>query len=249
VTGVSGTSFTVADLYGLSVPGTVTYSASSRKATFAPSVPMEPGTIYKAKLTSDVRGALGQRLSTHTWRFTTAGEPAGSITAFTPAASLDLGIGTNTGYKFTLNGKKTAARHASLAMPTTVTTSLQRSISGQPGADWFYVTSGTWKGYWLRASDAVVLDGSTVAAAPEAQVFDPSAVVTIRKGTHTGYTFSTSGAMKATHTSTAVGNREADAAELRALPGQTGMWFRMTSGAWQGYWLRASSVVSLASGG
>ena len=27
------------------------------------------------------------------------------------------------------------------------------------------------------------------------------------------------------------------------MPGQTGLWFRMTSGAWKGYWLRASNVV------
>ncbi|HEX5578480.1 MAG TPA: Ig-like domain-containing protein, partial [Candidatus Limnocylindria bacterium] len=249
VTGVSSASFTVADLYGLSVPGTVTYSASTRTATFTPSMNMEPGTVYKAKLSSDVRGALGQRLSKQTWRFTTAGELASGITVFAPAASLDLGIGTNTGYKFTLNGKKTASRHATLATPTTVTTSLRRSIRRQPGAAWFYVTSGTWKGYWLRESDAAVLDGSSVTGAPVAQVFDPAAVVSIRKGTHTGYTFSAGGAMTGTHTSTAFGNREGDAAEVRALPGQTGMWFRMTSGAWKGYWLRASSVVYLAAGG
>jgi hypothetical protein len=39
--------------------------------------------------------------------------------------------------------------------------------------------------------------------------------------------------------------RGADTTELRALPGQSGLWFRITSGTWNGYWLRASNVVVL----
>ncbi len=54
--------------------------------------------------------------------------------------------------------------------------------------------------------------------------------------------------MTGTRTSTGL-YREGNAAELRALPGQTGQWFRMTSGPWKGYWLRASTVVTLVSGG
>jgi hypothetical protein len=80
------------------------------------------------------------------------------------------------------------------------------------------------------------------------QVFDPPARVGAKRGTHTAYTFGPSGAMTAARTSTGW-YREGDAAELRALPGQTGKWFRMTSGPWRGYWLRASSVVTLVSGG
>ena len=72
------------------------------------------------------------------------------------------------------------------------------------------------------------------------QVFSPPARVGVKKGTHTGYTFDASGAMTGTRTSTGL-YREGNAAELRALPGQTGLWFRMTSGTWKGYWLRASA--------
>jgi hypothetical protein len=54
--------------------------------------------------------------------------------------------------------------------------------------------------------------------------------------------------MTGTRTSTGL-YREGNAAELRALPGQTGQWFRMTSGPWKGFWLRASNVVMLVSGG
>jgi hypothetical protein len=158
-------------------------------------------------------------------------------------------VGTNSGYKFTLNGKLTLSKHGTLPSAASVTASLRRTIAGQSGT-WFRVTSGTWKGYWLRESDAVSLPGGAVTAtgAGADQVFNPPARVGARKGTHTAYTFGPSGAMTGTRTSTGF-YREGDAAELRALPGQTGLWFRMTSGTWNGYWLRASTVVVLVSGG
>ena len=248
VTGVSATSFSVADVSGLVVPGTVSYSASTRTATFTPTVAMEPGTAYKASLSTDVRGAVGKRLAATSWQFTMAGVLKPTVTAYSPSVSLNLGMGTNTGYKFSLDGKLIAAKHGTLAAPSTTTTSLRRTITAQAGI-WFRVTSGKWKGYWLRESDAVSLPGGSAAAVGENQVFDPPARVSIKKGTHTGYTFGASGELLATRTATAAFNREGDAAELRALPGQTGMWFRMTSGTWKGYWLRASTVVSLVSGG
>ena len=96
-------------------------------------------------------------------------------------------------------------------------TSLRRTIAGQAGS-WFYVTSGTWKGYWLRESGAVSLPGGSAAAAPGDQVFSPPARVGVKKGTHTGYAFGPSGGMTGTRTSTGV-YREGNAAELRALPG------------------------------
>jgi len=33
---------------------------------------------------------------------------------------------------------------------------------------------------------------------------------------------------------------------LRTLPNQSGYWFHVTDGAWNGYWMRQSAVVSLA---
>ena len=248
VTGVSATSFTVADVYGLVMPGTVSYSSSTRTATFTPTVAMEPGTAYRARLSSDVRGAVGKRLAATSWLFTMSGVLKPTVTAYSPSVSLSLGVGTNTGYKFTLDGKLVAAKHGTLAAPTTASTSLRRTITAQAGT-WFYVTGGKWKGYWLRESSAVTPPGGSAAAVGEDEVFDPPARVRIKKGTHTGYTFGPGGELLATRTATAAFNREGDAAELRALPGQTGMWFRMTSGTWKGYWLRASTVVTLLSGG
>ena len=50
------------DLHGLSVPGTVSFSAATLTATFTPTMALEPGTTYTARLSTDVRGAVGKRL-------------------------------------------------------------------------------------------------------------------------------------------------------------------------------------------
>jgi hypothetical protein len=247
VAGLNATSFTVTDASGLSVPGAVSYSSLTRTATFTPTVALEPGTAYTARLSNDVRGAVGKRLAAQAWSFTTAGVLKPTVTAYLPSVPLSLGVGTNTGYKFTLHGKPTLAKHATLAAAATVTTSLRRTIAGQAGT-WFRVTSGRWNGYWLRESDAVALSGGSAAATAGDQLFSPPARVGVKKGTHTGYAFGPAGEMTATRTATGV-YREGNAAELRALPGQTGLWFRMTSGTWKGYWLRASNVVTLVAGG
>ena len=248
VTGLNATSFSVTDLHGLSVPGTVSFSASTLTAAFTPTVAMEPGTTYRARLSTDVRGAVGKRLAAYSWRFTMAGALKPTVTAYQPATSLSLGRGTNTGYKFTLDGKPTLSKHATLAAATTVLTSLRRTIAGQSGA-WFYVASGTWKGYWLRESDAVAPRRVRWRPSSGDQVFSPPARVGAKKGTHTAYTFDASGAMTGSAHRPPAFIVRAMPTELRAHAGPAGQWFRMTSGPWKGYWLRASTVVSLVSGG
>jgi hypothetical protein len=246
VSGVSTDSFKLADVYGLRVSGTVSYNSSTRTARFTPAAPLESGMRYRVSLTGAIRNALGGRMDATSWRFTVAGTLGQGTTAFSPAADLDLGAGTNTGYQFTVDGKMVAAKHATLSAPMTVTTTLRRSIANQAGV-WYYVAGGTWKGYWLRESSAVTLADATVAEPPDPQDFNPSATIVIREGTHTGYTFSDTGAMTGAKT-VSVTRREATTTELAALPGQSGLWFRVTSGYWNGYWLRASDVVKLASG-
>ena len=244
VTGVGVNSFRLADVYGLQVPGRVTYNASTRTARFTPHAPLESGMRYRISLTSGIRNGLGARMDATSWRFSVAGTLDAATTAFQPAAELVLGAGTNSGYRFTVNGSLVGVKHATLAAITTATTTLRRSISNQDGT-WFYVASGTWQGYWLRESSAVGLSGGTVTPDADPQPFDPAHTIVIRKGTHTGYTFSAGGAMTAARTLT-VGRRENLTTELAELPGQSGLWFRVTSGSWSGYWLRASSVVKLA---
>jgi hypothetical protein len=124
-----------------------------------------------------------------------------------------------------------------------VSTTIMRSLPGQSGR-WFYVSAGTWSQYWLRESSAVHLADAGVAASTGNQTFSPAADVRVKRGTHTGYSFS-DGTMTSYKTVTLATGRVPEASELRSLPGQTGLWFHMTSGDWKGRWLRASDVVFL----
>jgi hypothetical protein len=243
VAGVSGSSFKVADAYGLRVNGTVTYLSATRTARFTPAAPLEAGMKYKVSLNSGIRSALGATMAGNSHYFTVAGTLPAGATAYSPAAELALGVGTNTGYQFSVTGVMVASKHATLAEPVVATTTMRRTIANQ-GGTWFYVASGTWKGYWLQESSAATSAGASVASMPEPELFSPARTLALRKGTHTGYKFSAEGAMTTAKTAT-VSYREAATTELRSLPGQTGLWFRVTSGTWSGYWLRSSSVVRL----
>ena len=245
VAGVSASSFTVRDVYGLTVDGTVSYSSSTRKATFTPVAPLEAGLTYRATLSGSIRSLVGVRLDSTSWKFSVLGPVAASTTVYSEPQDLVLEPGTNTRYRFTGSGALRGESTATLAVMTVASTTLSRALPNQSGR-WFYVSAGTWAGYWLRASGAVHLaDGGATASAGEDQAFDPAAQVRVSRGTHTGYTFADDGTMLAYTTATLGGSHAEAASDLRTLAGQTGQWFHMTSGPWKGCWLRASDVVRL----
>jgi hypothetical protein len=241
VTGVSAASFLVRDGFGLTVRGTVSYAAATRTATFTPSAALEAGLPYTASLTKGIKTGLGARLARYAWSFTVQGPTSASITLFGEPQGLVLEPGTNSRYLFTRDGTLRGERTATLASEARVTTSIRRTLPNQSGS-WFHIDTGTWAHYWVRESSAVRLADAAAAATPGTQAFAPDASVRIKRGTHTGYTFA-DGAMTAYKTVTLTAGRLADASELRSLPGQSGLWFHMTSGNWSGRWLRASDVV------
>jgi hypothetical protein len=243
VSGVSSASFLVRDGFGLTVPGTVSYTASTRTATFLPATPLDAGLPYTASLTKSIKSGLGARLSRYSWSFTVQGPPSASITLFAEPQQLVLEPGTNTRYLFTRDGALRGEQTATLASEELVSTTIQRTLPNQSGR-WFYIDAGTWAHYWVRDSSAVHLADATGAAAPGDEAFSPAASVRIKRGTHTGYTFD-GGVLTAYRTVTLTAGRLADASELRSLPGQAGLWFHMTSGNWIGRWLRVSDVVYL----
>ena len=240
VTGVSASSFTVKDAWGLSVPGSVSYSPTTRRATFTPGVPLEAGLTYKATLSATIRG-LGARLARQSWTFGVAGTVDPSVTLYPEPQDLVLERGTNTRYQFTMTGQLRAEKSSTLSDARVMHTTAQRSLPGQTGR-WFYVVDGSWAGYWVRESSAAHLDGGATAALSGTSSAEGGMTVRIRRGTHSGYVFDASGVMQAVKTKTLSG-RDAPADALTTLPGQTGEWFHMTGGGWNGYWLRASSVV------
>jgi hypothetical protein len=86
VTGVSGTSFTLATAGGTPVPAAVTYAATTRRATLNPTADLAPDTRYTLTLTGGptaIRDAAGNPLVTRSWSFTTG--PAPTVTSRSPA--------------------------------------------------------------------------------------------------------------------------------------------------------------------
>jgi hypothetical protein len=244
VSGVSASSFLVQDAYGLTVPGTVSYASSRHKATFTPSQPLEAGVTYRATLTRAITSRLGAHLDRFTWSFSVLGPVGSSTTLYEVPQVLVLEPGTNTRYRFSLDGSLRSEKTGTRDAQTVVSTTVRRTLPAQSGY-WFYISDGAWSGYWVRESGAVHLaDEGTASSTTDEQAFDPAATVRIRRGTHTGYHFADDGTMTAYKTAT-VSRRSAEASELRRLPGQHGLWFHVTSGNWDGYWLRASDVVYL----
>lgn len=75
---------------------------------------------------------------------------------FSPAVLLTFKKGTHTGYQLSSTGSMTAQKSYTLTGDSSAYTSRRQSITNQSGT-WFYVSSGVWAGYWLRASDVVFL--------------------------------------------------------------------------------------------
>ena len=119
-----------------------------------------------------------------------------------------------------------------------------RHLPNQAGS-WFYVVNGAWAGYWVRQSSAISLPGATTVAASDDVTFNPAVRLTFKIGSHTGYRFSSTGAMLASRTVTLGNDSGANASSRVGLANQYGNWFSITNGAWAGYWIRESDVIYL----
>lgn len=174
-------------------------------------------------------------------------KPPNMITVAVSAkpAQLMFGLGTHTAYQFSGTGAVTAAKSFTLQNGSSAPVNTRASITNQSGT-WFFATSGVWAGYWVRQSSVSWLSTAPVpsTAAPYA-TFNPVVRLAFKLGTHTGYQFSSTGAMTAQRTYTLSKDSSAATSVRRTLTNQSGTWFLVTSGVWAGYWVRASDVVYL----
>jgi hypothetical protein len=90
VSGIDAAGFTLTGTSG-PVPAAVTYDATLRVATLAPSVQLAAGAVYTVALSGAVSDTAGNRLTPTSWTFTTAPAPpkdsvAPSTTSRTPAS-------------------------------------------------------------------------------------------------------------------------------------------------------------------
>jgi hypothetical protein len=244
VTGLSGSSFVVRDSFGFRVPGKVRWNAELNQATLVPARRLVTNEAYAVQLSSAIRNLSGSSLEPYTWSFTTRDDGGdGHSAAWSAPRPLVFRQGTHTGYQFDGEGRMTAVKTATLAVDSGVGTTTRRTIPRQSGY-WFFVVDGKWAGHWIRQSAALYLaDEGAPTGAWTAASYNPTVTVTIAKGTHTACKLDSAGAMTAQKTATVSRAVGAQAAKLRAFPNQAGGWFKIVSGTWSGFWLRASDVV------
>ncbi len=234
VIGVSATSMAISNVSDLvSLPATVTYNPTTRTASLVPAAPLVMGT-YRVALSGRIKDLDGNALAWTTWTFTTA-------------APVIFGQGTHTGYKFSSSGAVTATKTFTLGHGSGALTSARSSTLTNQAGTWFLISNGVWAGYWVRESSVVYLSGSPIILPPAPNAtFNPAVKLIFGQGTHTGYKFSSSGAVTATKTFTlGHGSGALTSARSSTLTNQTGRWFLVSNGVWAGYWVRESSVVHL----
>ncbi len=89
--------------------------------------------------------------------------------------------------------------------------------------------------------------GTAPASSTTNATFDPAAQLLFKMGTHTGYRFSSSGALTAVKTYTLSKDSGAATSRRTTIANQSGTWFYVVNGVWAGYYLRQSSNLYLAS--
>jgi hypothetical protein len=219
------------------IPTSVTYDPATLTATLQPSAPLQINTTYRVAMSGSIKDLHGNSLPWTWWTFTTP--------TYDPPAQVVFKVGTQTGYKFSSTGAVIAVKSYTLSTGSSAFTSTRAAIVNQSGT-WFYVTNGVWAGYWIRQSSSFYLAASPVAANPAANsTFDPAVPLVFKKGTHTGYQFSSTGAMTAQNSYTLPNDQNANTSARQTITNQYGTWFYVVNGVWAGYWMRASDVLYL----
>ncbi len=71
VTGVSSSTLRLKNAAGAVVPATVSYSASTRRATLRPTNPLAPESTYQVEILAGIKDAVGNAFAPTSWTFTT----------------------------------------------------------------------------------------------------------------------------------------------------------------------------------
>jgi hypothetical protein len=232
VTGVSTKTFLLKRVGSGSLTGTVSSAGDGMRYTFQPSAPLVELATYTVTLSTAIKTPQGVALAPTSWNFTVGG-------------SITFKKGTHTGYQFSSTGVMTAQKSYTLANDSSAPAGKRQTISNQSGS-WLYITSGVWAGYWIRQSTVIYLASTppTATALPNA-TYSPAVLLAFKKGTHTGYQFSSTGGMTAFKSYTLGGDSSAYTSKRQTITNQSGTWYYVSSGVWAGYWLRASDVVYL----
>ena len=114
------------------VTGSVSYSPSSRIATFTPSVPLSANSAYSVTVTSGVKDESGNGMAPYSWNFTTTGLstlPTGTVIYPPPVTLAQGGVYHRTNG----NGTRVDVLDATIRMTTTTLAGINLNVTGPNG--------------------------------------------------------------------------------------------------------------------
>jgi hypothetical protein len=117
VTGISGTSFTLKNAAGATVPAVVSYNPLTRLATLNPNATLAADTRFTAAFTSAVKNAAGTSLTAVSWTFTTGPRPA--VSTKTPATNA-VGVSRTANITATLSETATGVSSTTFRLTSAV---------------------------------------------------------------------------------------------------------------------------------
>ncbi|MGH2463524.1 MAG: N-acetylmuramoyl-L-alanine amidase [Candidatus Limnocylindria bacterium] len=161
---------------------------------------------------------------------------------YNPHRALSFAAGTYVGRQFNASGTITASKSFTLSAASSAPTNQKSTIPNQSG-NWYYITAGVWAGYWIVESASTTLGP---APAPQvAESYQPWRPLNFAAGTHVGRRFNTYGSVYASKSYTLVADSWAPTTEKSTIPNQSGNWYFITAGVWDGYWIQESAGTTL----
>jgi hypothetical protein len=166
------------------------------------------------------------------------------LQTFATARPLSVPAGSRTAHEFNTFGQVIASKPYTWASPSVVWTTQKGAIPNQQG-NWYYVTVGPLQGYWLVETAGMSLGDPPPPLPTPIATYSPERSLWFAPGTYVGKRYSQYGVLAGSKTYTLTNTSSAPTRRLSALPGQTGYWYYVVDGIWDGYWIRQQAGVTL----
>ena len=219
---------------GSPVAGSVSYNATQRRATVAPSSPLPAGHSFRVSIASAIRDRAYNPLAAKSWTFATPSD----VQLYNPPKGLVFLAGTTVGYQFDASGRVIASKAYTLPRASGASADRRsKAIPGHSGA-WFHIINGIWANYWVLESSRVYLPGIA-----EQIAYTGPQQVTFAAGTYTGVRFSSSWGISAKKTYSLPRASGASADRWAIINGR--QYAHIINGIWAGYWMPLGGGATL----
>ena len=155
VVGISDETFVLHDARGRVVPSNVYYNASRYRAALIPIDALRVGERYRASLSTEIRTPAGVALSSTSWSFKTARQPA-EATRFERPRAVRFAPGRVTGIQVDAQGRVTSSVTGRLASHSWA---MADAIAVIRGRSYYDIADGMWAGHFVPAEAIVDADG------------------------------------------------------------------------------------------